>query len=88
MRLESYPYMNYSAFDLVCHDTDGDRSERIIKLDKGQAEMICKIIGLIGFTKDQGTVTAEFRVPGPVVQELELLLLDGMNHRRSTKKNE
>lgn len=46
--------MDYSQFELICWDTDGQGMNIGINLSEEQAKQICKIIGLVGFVKENG----------------------------------
>lgn len=47
-------YIDYSQFELICWDTDGQGMNIGIDLSEEQAKQICKIIGLVGFVKENG----------------------------------
>ena len=46
-------YINFSAFDLTCWDTDGKNTSIAIGLTEEQARKVCDVIGLIGFAVEQ-----------------------------------
>lgn len=54
-------YMNYSTFELICWDADGEDTNISIDLTEDQVKTICKSVGLLGFAKENGEIVGYWK---------------------------
>ena len=49
-------YLNLSEFELICWDADGEHTNIGIDLTAEQTKKICEVMGLLGFTEENGEI--------------------------------